>query len=254
MNQHASYVSFIRKSLKSKGITPKELCAYLLYLPAFNPHAERSKGTLLFDIRKKLEEATTIDDIFIALNEVCVFHDCDIFQSIVKEHCLDQSQEELKYPEYLKVYMESHKVSEFIHINPSLKKFSGVENLLAIKFDIKSTCKLDELDKLKLSVAKILGLEKAALRLLDLDEGCVTATYLISPSIAGVIFTRNMKFTAEEVEQFQAVPVLWLKYDNCTFDFRRINSHANREKVVDMANAGELVEMVEMSMLLTFYY
>ena len=105
MNLHASYVSCIRKCLKRKRITPKDLCAYLLYLPAFK---ERIKGPLL---RKKLEEATTIDDIFIALNDVCSYHNCDIFQSIVKEYCSDQSQEELKYPEYLKAYMESHKVA-----------------------------------------------------------------------------------------------------------------------------------------------
>ena len=53
------------------------------------------------------------------------------------------------------------------------------------------------------------------------------------------------------MEQFQAVPVLWLNYGEYTFDFRRSNSHTNREEV-DLPNAEELVEMVDMSMLLVF--
>ena len=63
-------------------------------------------------------------------------HDCHIFQWIVREYGLDQGQE--LNPEYLKAYMESHKVSEFIQINPLLKKFADSSNPLTFKFDIKS--------------------------------------------------------------------------------------------------------------------
>ena len=219
INQHASYVKCIRRSLKSKRVTAGELCTDLLFLPAFYPHSER-KCPLLGDLRTKFKETTTIDEVFSILSEVCFFYDCHIFQSIVKDYGLDRGQEELKYPEYLKAYMERHKVSEFIHINPSLEKFSDSSNPLYLKFDIKSTCTLHDLNKLKHSVAEILGLEAAALRLLDIDEGCITTTYLISTSIADAIFTRDKKFTVKETEEFQALSVEWLKYDGHTFTFQ----------------------------------
>ena len=218
IDQHALYVRCIQRSLKSKGITVEELCSGLLYLPAFHPRAEK-KCPLLVDVRIKLEEVTTIDRVFIVLSKVCSFYDCHIFQSIVRDFGLDQGQEELKYPEYLKAYMKSHKVSEFIRINPLLEKFSDSSNPLYLKFDVESTCSLDDINKLKHSVAEILGLEAAALHLLDIDEGCVTIMYHISPIIADEVFTSEKKFTVKEIIEFQALSVEWLKYCGRTFSF-----------------------------------
>lgn len=112
--QHASYVKCIRKCLKNKKVTPEQLCADLLYLPGLSPHSEK-KLSLLSDLREQLKQAATIDAIFIVLSDIYSFHDCFVFQTIVEDYGLDEGQEALKYPEYLKAYMESHKVSELIH-------------------------------------------------------------------------------------------------------------------------------------------
>ena len=109
-------------------------------------------------------------------------------------------------------------MSEFIQINPLLKKFADSSNPLTFKFDIKSTCTLADLDKLKLSVTNILGLKEAALHLLDIDEDCITVTYHISPSIADVIFTSDKKFTTKEIRQFQALSVKWMEYGGRTYN------------------------------------
>lgn len=223
MNQYASYVTCIRKFLKRKGVTAKELSVHLLFLPAFNPHIEK-KCMLLLDVRDALKKAATVDDIFIALSDICSFLDCAIFQSIAEEYDIDQSQEQFWYPDCLKVYMESHKISEFVMVNPLLKKLVDSSSQLFLKFDIQATCTLADLDKLKLTVANLLGLEAAALRLLDINEGCVIATYLISPSIAGIVFTSDKQFTAMEKEQFLATSVQWLKYGERTFSFGRGDS------------------------------
>ena len=98
-----------------------------------------------------------------------------------------------------------------------LEKFADSTDPLYLKFDIESICTLDNLNNLKHSVAEILGLEAAALRLTDINDGCVTATYHISPSIADIIFTRDKKFTA--TVEFQALSVEWLKYGGRTFTF-----------------------------------
>lgn len=224
MEKHASYVSCILTSLKDKGVSAKKLSVFLLYLPAFNPLAEK-KHPLLFDVRDELKKAATIEEIFITLSDVCSFFDCKTFELMVKEYNLDQNQEQLKYPEHLKTYMESHKISEFIQVNPLLKKLNDESVPLVFKFDLDATCTLADHDGLKLAVAKLLDLEAAALRLLDINEGCITSTYLISPSIADVIFTSDKKFTPKEIEHFQVLSVRWLKYGERTFSFEGRASH-----------------------------
>lgn len=121
--------------------------------------------------------------------EFASFLDYDIFQGIVEEYSLDEGQQQLRYPEYLKTYVETHKISEFLEINPALEKYSGAKELV-LKFDI-SVCKVATLLDLKSAVADILRLKSSSIRILSIKEGCVLITFLIPEFIANIIFTRN---------------------------------------------------------------
>lgn len=134
--------------------------------------------------------------------------DFDLFQCIVEEYKLDQCQEQLHYPEHLKAYIQKHKISEFLEINPALEKYSGAEELV-LKFDINlSICKLSTLLDLKSTVAEILGLKSSALRLLRVKEGCMVATFLIPECVAN---SADREFTSKQVQDFQNLSLLWLK-------------------------------------------
>ena len=118
-NRYASYVHCIRKSIKEKGVTAEDLCAYLMNLRAFKPGNRKQMPVLLSGMRDELERAKTIDKIFIILSDKCAsFLNFEIFQSIADDYEIDKNQERLNYPQYLREYAEKHKLSEFIDMNP----------------------------------------------------------------------------------------------------------------------------------------
>ena len=89
-----------------------------------------------------------------------------------------------------------------------------------IKFDIKKTCNLDSLKKLKEAIANILHLQPSTLRLLSIKKGCVHVTLLIPASIADAIFTTDTTFSPEQKSRFRAASVMWIECNGHMFDFR----------------------------------
>ena len=132
---------------------------------------------------------------------------------------LMKDQERLNYPQYLKDYVNKHKLSEFIDIiNPLLKSFTDSSKEIILKLDIKTTSSLAKLLDIKKSLANILGLKSAALRILDIKKGCVLVTLLLPAHLADTIFSTDRKFTTEEINQFRDLSILWLKCNGCTFE------------------------------------
>lgn len=229
---YSRYVSCIRESLQAKGITPKDIRSDLMSVSAFN-HTEQ-KTSLLSAHEAELVKAVDLNDIFdLLVKEYASFLNYEVFQFILDKyrnliHC---GQDEFKYPEHLEAYINKHKISEFIEINPLLEKFTVTLKQLILKFDIATTAKLAKLKKLKTAVAKMLGLRSAALRLLDIEEGCVVATFLIPSPVAELVFNQHTTFSREQVEEFRALLVLWLKCNDCSFYFSA-REHTNQKEEV----------------------
>ena len=218
MHQYGSYVHCVRKSIMRMGISAGDLCAYLLALPAFD--SSKLKLSLLSDIRDDLEKATTINGIFNVLNSnYATFINYEIFKCMADDYDLDQFQEKMKYPEHLDAYIKMHKLSEFEDINPMLRKLESGSKKMILKFDIEMTCALAKIKDLTTAVAKLLGLRPSALRLLHIEEGCVLMTSLIPALAADLLFGTDKVFTEEQVAEFQALSILWLKCNGDTYDF-----------------------------------
>lgn len=221
-NRYASYVRCIRLSLVKLGVSVKDLRAFLLSLDAFQNDQEDANVKLLFDKREKLEKASDIEDIFCLLVTECAsFLNYEIFQSIINEYDIDTSQKKLAYPEYLNAYINKHKLSEFYEINPRLEDFTDDSKSLVLKFGIELTSNVGSLKERTEAVANVLGLKPSALRLLSIREGCVIATLILPASVANAIFPSDKQFSSEQRSGFQALSVLWLKYNGFYFDFRK---------------------------------
>lgn len=223
-NHYAAYVRCIRLSLKSKGVTVKDLRTYLLSLDAFqSDHDHDNTDVKLFsDKKEKLEKASDIEDIFALLITDCAsFLNYEIFQSIIGEYDIDTSQKKLSYPEHIKAYVNKHRLSEFYEINPMLKKDIAEDSeCLVLKFGIELTNNIGTLKERIEALANILGIKPSALRLLSIKEGCVIVRLFVSASIAGVIFSDEKQFSSEQINSFRALSVVWLKYNGYYFDFR----------------------------------
>ena len=224
--QYASYVRCIYTALGAKGITADDLTAYLLKLPALKVDTDDEQHKLLTGIGTELKKAETIHEIINLLDENCAsFIDYDIFEGIVDEYNVsegltDKNREKLNYPEHLKTYIEMHKLSEFIKINPKLSKHTSHSEELTLKFEIDlSKYRLADLDELKPIISDILEIKTSTLRLLCIEEGCVVVTFLIPSSVAHFIFPSGKVLTAQQMKRFRDLSALWLKCCGCYVDF-----------------------------------
>jgi len=221
IKRYGTYVRHIRETLKARGVRVKDLCSDLKTVSAFNHTAQ--DHLLLSTHEDELKRAIDFNDVFDLLNkEYASFLNYEIFKYILDTYHLDDGREEFKYPEYLKAYVEKHKVCEFVIVNPQLQKLSEASKPLTIKLDIDSTSKLSKLSKLldlKSEIANILDLKPVALQLVDIKDGCLILTFLIPAPVADHIFNKLTIFSKKRTQQFQALKVLWLECNGCKIDF-----------------------------------
>ena len=118
-----AYIDCIHQSLQRKGVTTRDLSFKLLREPAFN-NSEQNY-TLLFGHEAELINAIDLQNVILILcKNYASFLTYDIFQFIVDNYKLDNGQEEFQYPDHLRTYIERHKISEFVAINPLLKNMT----------------------------------------------------------------------------------------------------------------------------------
>ena len=215
MTKYSHYVRHIRRSLMDQEVRAQDLCSDLLTMPATN--SDEQELALLSAHKDELERAVTLNEIFNFLVTNCAsFLEYDIFQFIVDTYQLNNGQEELKYPELLKAYLEKHKVSEFLKIKPLIPVGSEVE--LVLKMDIKLTVKMSKVTDLKKKVTMILGLKSYTLQLVDVKEGCVAVILHIPVPVAEFVFNKRT-LSAKQYQQFKDLGVISLEYKGHRFIF-----------------------------------
>ncbi len=215
--KYGSYVDCLCSKIEEKGVSPEALRSFLLSLSASSSSSKRKKLTLLYDFQQGLEKCDTVTAIFNFLKTKCTsFLHYDIFQRIVENYNINEDQENMKYPDHLKAYIEKHKISEFAKINPQLKPKTSSKKL-TLKFDIETTCSLAKVAELEKFIADILELHPSTLEFVDIDS--VIVTFLIPASVADAIFTPNTVFTPQQEDELRAAKVLWLKCSGYTFYF-----------------------------------
>lgn len=106
--RYASYVSCLCDCVKKKGVTSHELRTYLFNLRALKSDQCKTRLSGL-----KMEPGENgIHQIFdILSNEVASFLNYDIFKCIAQEYCSDLNLDHLKYCDYLKTYIDQHKIA-----------------------------------------------------------------------------------------------------------------------------------------------
>ena len=222
-HQYSAYVRHIRETLNTKGVTVDDLSSNLLTVTAF-AH-EKQQRMLLSAHETELENAASVNKIInLLVREYASFLNCEIFQFIVKTYRIDQGQDELKYPELLEAYLNRHRVSEFIKINPQLKSIASSSKELVLKVDMESTSRLAKINDLKTSITKILRLKSVTLRLLGISEGCVVITFQIPAPIAECIFNEHTIFTEKQLEQFRSLSILKLECNGGSFSFDKVST------------------------------
>ena len=216
-NRYASYVSHIYESIKDT-VSVESLRVYLLDLSALDcdKDEDEEQYKLLTAVRDEISLAKSIHDMVILLQKNCAtFLHYEVFHLIQKQYKIAVS-EELNYPEHFKVYINKHKLPEFVAINPKLAKFPTTLEKLILKFNIPHTSRVAKVIDLKVAIAKILHLKPSALQLFGVDKGCVEVTFLIPSDAADYIFK---VLSSKQIEELQALQVMWLKCSHHYFNF-----------------------------------
>ena len=102
----------------------KQFRHYILGLSAFESTYDEEQPVILDDVKTKIENADSVHKIFeILTTDCCSFLNIDLFQSIMNKFQInDDSDTDLQYTEHLKDYLKKHTISEFLEINPNVKR------------------------------------------------------------------------------------------------------------------------------------
>jgi hypothetical protein len=217
--QYASYVYHLCERLKDKKITVEQLRTFLIRLP-------HQCG--LSKIKSKLERTeNTLNSIFDLIGDECAsFFHYDIFQSIQKEYCTAEDCEnpKMKYSKHFKDYVSLHKITEFFKINPKLKTKYTTDESRELTFKIENIDMSDKLGKIvnvRKAIAAILDTIPSALRLINIEEGCILVTFLIPTALAEVVY----RTSAHQREQLRSLSVLRLRCGDYLLDL----THSDRQ-------------------------
>ena len=212
IRKYAHFASCLCTCVKDAGIGVEDFRTFLLKLPAFTPDLYDRQESLLSAVKQKLKEADTINKIFDLIGEEYTsFLNYDVFQCIRDKYCKESDNDDLKYSEHFKAYVERHNIKEFFAVNPSLQKCSDADMELQFKIEIKLISKMTTLVSLKSSIASILNVPPAALRIKGIDEGCVILTFLIPGCVKDILFVPGTKLTSQKREALRALSVLWVR-------------------------------------------
>lgn len=221
---YAHFVSSIHdKLVDRREVSVSNLRFFLLNLPALACDDNKEHHKLLYGVKSEIYKATTIEDIFFLLTEYTSFLDYHIYLDIAVKYNINIEKEKSDYLDRLNDYVEKHKVSDLVSAIPTLCKFtdqfSDMSKTLVFKLNIQLSCKLANLITLKSALAKLLGFNPSALRLISIETGSVLVAFLIPAFAAEYIFHVDKGFTQHENEKFRALSVVWLEYDHRRFDF-----------------------------------
>lgn len=230
VTQYASFVSSVCSSLIKTQISAEILSSFLLSLPAFKSD-ERGREcglVLLSGIRAQLESAVTIYQVIDTLSvEHASYLNCEIYQSIVGEFGTRKDHDKMNhYFEHLQDYIDRHKLLEYLELHPS-RKGTDPSNKLFLRLNFDMTMRISELLEWRVSFAAVLGLWETTLRMYGVEEGSnsesVVVIFLIPTIIAEEVFN-DLKLTAQQIAEFRALSVQWMRYCDCVYDLTGVGT------------------------------
>ena len=220
IQRFAAFIYSLSVEVEKKGVAVHNLRLFLRSLPIYDYSCEQPNISYLSDdVMVELEKAESIADIFTVLGNYFSYLNYGIYQSILQKFCCDQINDDLKYAEEFKKYIEKHNVKEFVKTDPKLEKYCTEESSeLIIKLDLEHTTKLAKIVNVKACIATMLGLQSHVLHIVKIEEGCVKVTVRFPTHVAEVLFHHCTIFTTQQIEGFKNLSVLWLQCNGYTFN------------------------------------
>ena len=190
----ASLQTSVRRSLKEREVSTQDVVAHVVGYGVSDEH------------KKELTALNSLDRVFIVLTDYWSFLDCDLLENIVENYGCDSDHEKMaKYQEELNLFCK-RRISEVPNKTLVLSDDQTREKMV-IKLNI-SDPRLAAIKDLKIKICKILSIEPWSLQIMEIKEGCVQITFLISKCQ----FSESL--TEVQREDLKELSVLTLTYTN----------------------------------------
>ena len=192
--------STVYESLRARKIPVKRLVTHLLSLRAFSPLYEGSQKPLFQTFSKKLKKARKIEEVIWIIEDYFSFFNYHVIQHIVSKLGTDEDKDELrKYKEEFDRYSQRRvyeclpdfgPVSEADHADLVLTLDSVYE-----QFTVKAV------KNFQYRLSGILGVSHSALRLCQVEKGCLQLMFQVSLFVQQEIFPLSSKQKMALVEE-----------------------------------------------------
>ena len=216
---YSDYTDCVAFSLEKKNVNIHRLKSFSLNL--YVGCDERSLVPLSSKAREEFKPLDNIYDVISAICEFTSFLNFNVFEQIINKFEIDKTQEELKYPEKLRQYVEKHTVSEFMEIHPVLNQYTDDTKKLVIILDVKQiTDPMSEVLDIGQALAHIMKLDQCQLLIHNIGGGSVTVTFLIPTFVADCMFSGQKEciFSQEQIEELRKISIKMLKCNGYEFD------------------------------------
>ena len=233
-DQYASYVTCIYQKIEAKKIKVSDLKVHLSNLLSTDD----------------FNDAKTVEDLFSLLRGKTSFLDYRVYESLRQKFLHKEKKDKLlQYSQRLVDYVNKHRISEFLQINPGLKEHTSGSKL-TLKFGgIEETDRLAKVLDAQQALANALSMQTSGLRLFDIKRGCVVVTFLVPHHIASTLFPHGLVFTQEQMAQLRILFVKWITFNDEKMD---ILDGVHKPKVQDVS--GKYVSSHSMVTCNCWYY
>lgn len=208
----------LRKSLTQKEVKPKEIVAHVMGYGVFKYQIQGKDDNLLKSSEEKLNNAASIEDVFIVLSNYWSCIEYKILAIIVDEYGDKDDREKMEeYRNDLKIFFENRKLSEI----PKDSKFTNghtsgeTHERVIIKLNLDNP-HLQIVTNLKSKICEILGVKPSILLIEEIKEGCVEVTLLVPKHLINLIFGDHL---TEASEQFLGASVMFISCKDFYINF-----------------------------------
>ena len=213
-------------SLFERGITPQDLVSRLMSLRALKPVYDKQPPIpALLHRSEDLKNATTLQDVFIIVQDYCSFFNYEIIGYIIKH--LGTEKDKLKLQEY-KEELKRYSRRRVFECPPEYGSRADLSQVyVVVKLDKDFECfTVEALQIFKGKLSTIFGLEHP-LELLYVDEGCMQMTYQIPHTVECLIFP----LSPEQRRGLKEEGVIMLSCNNYNFKPRCSELRSSSEYV-----------------------
>ena len=188
--KYVKVVNKIKHMIKSKPFEVKELIEKL--------HLTDTNNVTIFSTDEAFSKIATIDQLFFNIGKYCNIYDYEILESFLES--LEEGDEAIKLLDDFTDELEDSILKELDLMSESKgqlkpKKLMKRKYTLKVKYHGGQTCTLSEKKMVQRIVNESLGLKKASIVFIGLEEGCIALVYQISAAVKSYIL--NYKITPE---------------------------------------------------------